>query len=171
MFTQHLQVDNSQFILDPQVESIHYVLKHWACPDPEIKLMSPSVFHEVNNIIKNRAFSLEDMHKINVYAPGVHSLIVFDGINNSALSANRQISDELVDLLRMSLRLSYNSLCVDKGVTRQYVSPYVCLFEEMVKTGSYFPKHPVIRTFPLFLYDFNNLLSKWKRTEEYFKKA
>jgi hypothetical protein len=162
--------DTDHVRLDPVLNSIRDVLVHWGCPDPEIKLVPPIVFAEVVKIIRTKCVSKLELDKISVYADGVHALLKHDKSTNPHLAAQGRVSDALVALLTRCISIASSSLCVNQSVTKQYVSPFTTPFEEMVKTGSYFPNHPVIRTFPWFLYDFNNSMAKTKRQEALFMK-
>ena len=144
------------------------VLLH--CSDPEIKLVTPTVFKEVANIIATKSVCQTDLEKISVYADAVHSLIMYDQSTNPNLAAEGKLSDDLIRLLTKSITIASGSLRVDGSVTKPFVNPFATPFEEMVKTGSYFPNHPVFRTFPWFLYDFNNSKAKTKRQRALYAK-
>ena len=162
--------DGDLCYLSPNLEGIRDVLAHWGCPDPEIKLVPPNVFEEVSRIIREKSASQQDLQKISVYSCGLHDLIVHDRATHKVVASKGQLSSQLLALLQSSLSKARNSLETGAGCTAPYSTP-LSDFEEMVRTGSYFPNHPVIRTFPWFMYDFNNRIAKNKRDEEHYKNA
>lgn len=154
--------------LDKELDKIRKVLAHWGCPDPEIKLMPVNVFADVHFIISENQISGKILSNIHLYAPGLHSLIVHDHAQHPDLSKQAKVSSQLLALLATSLDVATSGLkskSTSSSVSRAYEDPFDTPFEAMVKTASYFPNRPVIRTFPWLYYDYLNKAATNKRRE------
>lgn len=154
------------------------VLAHWGCPDPELKFIPPPVFKIVQDIIDREGLyssptetGTEMVHRISMYADGLHSLIMYDNRVHPDLAQEGKLSPALVALLQRSLGIARSSLKANsyvqgESVTKPYISIFATAFEEMVRTGIYAPCHPVMRTFPYFRQDYLAGMSQSRRTNK-----
>lgn len=148
--------------MDPDVNAIRHVIAHWGCADPELRLIPPSVFFEVEQLVASSSIAElgKSLSTIELYADGLHMLMKYDSNINPGLACQGMISPNLATLLTRSLAVAKQGLKavtsdLDKEcITKPYENPFQGKeFEEMARTGSWFPKHPVIRLFPWFWYD------------------
>jgi hypothetical protein len=152
------------------------VLAHWGCPDPELKFIPPPIFKIVQDIIDHAGLyspptDTEMVHRISMYADGLHSLILYDNRMHPNLAQEGKLSPALVALLQRSLNIARSSLeaksyVQGKSVTKPYINTFTTAFEEMVRTGIYAPCHPVMRTFPYFRQDYLAGMSQSRRTNK-----
>lgn len=147
--------------LDASYGKIFKVLGHWGCSDPELKLTPPRIFPVLDQILRRKTFTPDNITMISMYADGIHDLIVFDGLQHPDLSLESRLSEDMLQLLQLSLNISRNSLHAhsfvrhpDTPVSHPYENKFETEFEEFMRTGAYSPDHPIIRTFKYFRQDY-----------------
>jgi hypothetical protein len=139
--------------------------------------MPPVIFPLVRKIVEEGLVPVgEDLVRIIKFSSGVYTLIRIDSVlfpqssEKGPTGGNHhpQVSDELRYLLKTSLALAEVALLCKAPVVRNDIgephtltskpyqpsNPQASAFEVMVRTGSWFPGHPVIRTLPSFLPDY-----------------
>ena len=134
----------------------------------EIKFIPPVVFPLIRKMVHNGLVPISPVcAQIIQYAPGVIHLIQLDSSLNPAAAQNGKLSDDLLNLLTITLGLAEATLLpkapvvnADVGRPHQITSKPYCPsnpnatpFEVMIRTGSWFPRNPVIRTVPSFMAD------------------
>lgn len=177
-YIKTVQSDSGQYTLvdsDVDYKLIRSVIAHWGCPDPELKLIPPPVFRAVQTIIDaDGQYDAVLMQPINLYADGLHSLIEYDVRMHPLLAEGGKLSSQLASLLRRSLGIAQSSIR-DKSKRRELddvTKPFdrslhfETDFEEFVRTGTYSPAHPVMRTFPFFRQDYLGLMAQNRRTSK-----
>jgi hypothetical protein len=130
------------------------VLAHWASPAPELILIPASIFNIVRHLLEHKALCLSsshnDMMEISKRSTGLRDLILED----REASKTSTLSDQLLNLLRCSLALAEAALVGKTAcITKKYESQHTA-FEDMVRTGTWAPHHPVTETLPYFKNDY-----------------
>lgn len=154
------------------MKPIRHVIAHWGCADPELKLIPPAVFPQVLQLIasSSKAELGASLSNIELYADGLHMLMMYDSKCNPELAAQGKISPQLAKLLESSLLVAQQGLKALSAdldqviITKAYENPFKGNeFAEMIRTGSWFPTHPLVRVFPWFWRDNENLAERFNR--------
>ena len=91
---------------DPAYDMVVPVLRHWSCPDSELKLVPPLAFQSVEQIIStNGNISQVVIESIVTFADALHDFIIYGSQNTPG-----QGSPELIALLTKSLAVAKSSL-------------------------------------------------------------
>jgi hypothetical protein len=114
----------------------------------------------VQEIISTRKRpSGEQQKSIGLYGEGVTALLKLDAVQFPKVAGEGKISRRLKDLLALSLRVAEAGLRGQPGLPGCVSKPWdgggMTEFERFIRTGTWAPQHPVIRTLPPFRYDYN----------------
>ena len=143
------------------------VIAHWSSPAPELKLLPAKVIPVVERVCMSGCISLDDHNIILTHSAGLVRLIQYDevvqqrkgnGLGQSlgAEHASRPVSAELLALLKVMLQKARAGLTGKSRVTTVPWSTSLQPMEDMLRTGTYAPHHPVFRSLPFFKYDYLN---------------
>lgn len=149
----------------------------------EIKFIPPVVFSLIRQMVHDGLIPNSPVcGQVIQYAPGVFHLIELDSSLNPAAAQEGKLSDDLRNLLTITLGLAEATLLPKAPVVREDVgkphqltskpycpsNPQATPFEVMIRTGSWFPGNPVIRTVPSFMADH---VAQMARKSKSYRKA
>lgn len=142
-------------MLDKALLHLKYVLGHWASPAPEIIMTTVKSMPIVHAMVTERNVpSSRDLAILMDSSGGIVDLLDHD---RTCSREKGKISVQLQNLLKVSLRVAQAGLKGEgfKSVPWAWVGEYAWTeFEQMVRTGTYAPSHPVIRRIPMFHQDY-----------------
>ena len=133
------------------------IIGHWSSPAPELKLLPAQLIPVAQDIVETHMVRPQDVPLICQHSRGFFLLLAHDQkALELEISSPVAVSQSLVSLLTVMISKSKAGLTgKDQVVTR----PWSCgmpPFEEMLRTASYGPCHPVFRQLPYFMYDHLN---------------
>jgi len=149
----------------------------------EIKFIPPVVFPLIRQMVQDGLVPNSPVRtQVIQYARGVSHLMELDSFLNPAAAQTGKLSDDLRNLLSVTLRLAEATLLLKAPVVREDLgkphqltskpycpsNPKATPFEVMIRTGSWFPGNPVIRTLPYFMADY---LAQMARKSKSCRKA
>lgn len=163
---------------DENTELILPLVSHWASPSPEIIIIPVVIMLTVCDIVATKKVTPSQNSEISTYSEGLRRLIHHDKKANSGRGAQHSsedvlavtISDTLVNLLKEMLSVARSCLAGDAGshTTAPWpvqspnlgedgdVSECAEGWEHMIRTGSYFPHHPIFRRLQYCKHDYCN---------------
>ena len=133
------------------------VIGHWSSPAPELKLLPAKLIPVIDDVVKTSELKPEQNLLICQHSQGLFSLFKRDnhGLQDEQ-KTTVEVSAPLVNLLNVMLSKARAGL---KGRNPVVTQPWLCEMpptENMLRTASYGPHHPVFRKLPYFKYDYYN---------------
>ena len=133
------------------------VIGHWSSPAPELKLLPAKLIPTVEKIVEKSLLTPEHTSLISQHSQGLFNLFRHDIQRlGTQHASSEKVSTRLVQLLTVMLSKAKAGLVAKTTVVTE---PWMCdmpPFENMLRTASYGPSHPVFRRLPFFKYDYYN---------------
>jgi hypothetical protein len=151
------QSSNCTYCLSEDVNQLLIMLSHYASPAPEILFLPFQLHKTVESIISSATVTVQEGNTMASLAPGMHRfLTVVKNRHSDAKDLTHdavpdQLSPNVLALLRKSLELSRACLQGNKiacHMSRPNKAPSQHEFETCLRTGTWAPHNPVIRTLP-----------------------
>jgi hypothetical protein len=139
------------------------LLKHWASGAPEVKLVPPRLFDVVREVAQTGLLSATASHEITNHSDCLYCLLK-EGQNKEHMKSLLLVCLERASNCLKAKggqgKMSGRQLETAGGATRAWKNVFIDGFDEMVRTGTYAPHHPVIRQLPDFRQDYLAEVSK-----------
>lgn len=139
------------------------VIAHWSSPAPELKLLPAKLIPVVQNICSQQCVDPKELSAIHTHSSGLGKLILYDktfqaGNRGTSEAGNGCVSlcDKTVALLKTVLQKAQAGLTGKSTVTTKPRQSNWQPTEDMIRTGTFAPSHPVFRSLPFFKYDYLN---------------
>ena len=133
------------------------VIGHWSSPAPELKLLPAKIISVVEQIVQTSVLTPSQNTLICQHSEGLYNLLMHDNqVLETQQATPATLSPPLVKLLTVMLSKANAGLTGRNPVVTHPWSSDMPPFEDMIRTASYGPCHPVFRVLPYFAYDHNN---------------
>jgi hypothetical protein len=162
-YTYCLSEDASQLLM---------MWSHYASPAPEILFLPAALHSTVQNIISRQVVTVQEGNTVARLSPGMHRFLAVakktlsDADAEDLTHCPDTLTPKALELLQKSLDLS--RACLQSGkiagcMSRPYQAPAQHEFETFLRTGTWAPHNPVIRTLPWFRRDYENYVGTVRR--------
>jgi hypothetical protein len=160
------------YCLSEDANQLLMLWSHYVSPVPEILFLPVQLHKTVENIVSRAALTVQESNTMASLSPGMHRFLTVvknkhsDAEDLTHIVVPDEISPNVLALLRQSLELSRECLRGNKiacHMSLPYKAPSQYEFETFLRTGTWSPHNPVMRTLPWFRRDYENYVSGVRR--------
>ena len=161
------------YCLSGDANQLLMLWSHYASPAPELLFLPVQLHETVENIVSRALVTVQESNTIASLSPGMHRLLTVvknkhsDAEDLTEIPGPDGLSPNVLSLLRQSLALSRECLRGNNiacNMSLPYKAPAQHEFETFLRTCTWAPHNPVMRTLPFFRRDYENYVSRVRRT-------
>ena len=161
------------YCLSDDANQLLMLWSHYASPAPELLFLPVQLHKTVQNIVSRATLTVQESNMIASLSPGMHRFLTVvknkhsDSEDLTQIPGPDDLSPNVLALLQQSLDISRECLRGNQmacNMSLPYKAPSEHEFETFLRTGTWAPHNPVMRTLPWFRRDYENYVSRVMRT-------